>query len=883
MAKKIKKGNPITELVKGSIDYTISLINQAFRAQFPSQEYGPSCYVHEIFSDHVIVSEYGSTSKLKSDEYFKVTYSRSGDSYAFAARDQWEVVELAYQPQSAVSERKKQKKGQRFEERVDAPVMLLEAEEGKARRIRIDGAITANVVNGNNRRYPGAVLETAIAELRDHLNESAGQGRAIQVLGEAEHPSDKGGRPNLLETVTKWDDVSFNGQRVDLEGRILETSKGKDILTLMEGGVMPGASLRGYGEGKQVKEGSEKIFEVSELHITGFDLVLEPSFENAAQLLESQNNSSMEDDMDLLEELKKLLAEHPELFGNGMTEAQLEKLNEKQLKKLDESLRTALGVDANANIIEAVKGNADKARKFDESQKKAEVDAAITEATKDLPFGEKLNGMFIASMKEANLTSVESVKQFAESKRKEYGQLAAAGVLKGMAFDEKTRSIKMLGDVLELETGAPSYAVGSFKIVEAIQKTENRPVRDLRKAETKNAIYTLSLLERFDALYQHHLINESRMIEEALTTADLPLPYSVARAIIEEVGPDLVASGLFDVGTITSSPTKLFYEVTVPDSDGIDGTATNEVVTGGAEGSWYNLTKGRLAPDSVTVTSNPAGTTYVEGTDYVIDYSAGRIMFLTPGAIGANDVLVTYDYSGSRNGEMQPIQRMKTKLTSANIEAAADRLATQISREAIVFSRTQLGWDPVARTLANLIKIIRRKIDQGLFYSAYSSVKSIANNSTDEWTEGVTQDSLGELVRLIGDAKVIVANRFYRPDVVLMSLENAENLSNWEGFKRDGFPNAVLNAAGFAGSVKGLPIFASTEFPDSLIIVANRELVQHRVLEPMTIKGPYPTYDIAGGTGLLIAADQYYVEEFNTTNGLVPEKGAFIPVDAEGS
>ena len=778
----------------------------------------------------------------------------------------------------------KNRKGKKFEERVNAQISLLESEEGKPRRIRIDGAIRADVVNGNGRLYPSAVLDAAVAELSNHLNESAGQGRAIQVLGEAEHPSDKGGRPNLLETVTKWENVTFDGASVDLTGRILETSKGKDILTLMEGGVMPGVSLRGYGEGKSVKKDSGKVFEVTELHLTGFDLVLEPSFDNSAQLIESQNNSSLEDDMnELLEQLKQLLAEQPELFNKGMTEAQLEALNEKQLKKLDESLRSTLGIDANANIIEAVKANAEKARKFDESQKKAEVDSAIAEVTKDLPFGKELNEAFVESIKEADLTTPEAVKKFAESKRKEYGKLASKKLLVGMGFDEKTQKIKVLGDVLEEELGRPSYALGSFKIVEAIQKAENKPVRDLRKAETASEIYTRALLERFDALYQHFLIKESQSIEEALTTADLPLPYSVSRAIIEEVGPDLVASGLFDVGTIPSSPAKLFYEVTVPDSDGIDASISDEVVTGGAEGVWYSLTKGRLAPDSVVVTSNPAGTTYVEGTDYVIDYSAGRIMFLEAGSIGSNDVLVDYDTAGTRNGEMQPIQRMKTKLTSATIEAAADRLATQISREAIVFSRTQLGWDPVARTLANLIKIIRRKIDQGLFYAAYSAVKSIPNNSTDEWTEGVTQDSLAELVRLIGDAKVIIANRFYRPDVILMSLENAENLSNWEGFKRDGFPNAVLNAAGFAGSVKGLPIFASTEFPSSLIIVGNRELVQHRVLEPMTIKGPYPTYDIAGGTGLLIAADQYYVEEFNTTNGLVPEKGTFIPVAEEGS
>src|SRR4030095_8521176 len=111
-----------------------------------------------------------------------------------------------YQPQSKIAEGKKQKKGQRIEERVNAVVALLEREEGKPRRIKINGAITANVVNGHGRRYPKSVLAAAIGELNGHLNESAGQRRAIQVLGEAEHPSDKGGRANLLETVTKWEE-----------------------------------------------------------------------------------------------------------------------------------------------------------------------------------------------------------------------------------------------------------------------------------------------------------------------------------------------------------------------------------------------------------------------------------------------------------------------------------------------------------------------------------------------------------------------------------------------------------------------------------------------------------------------------------------------------
>ena len=899
--KKIQKGKPLEELVKGSMDYTMQLIRDAFRAQFPN--YGMNFYMNEIFSDHVIVSDWSSPSMLKTDEYWKVTYSKADASsspdgsaqreYVFAARDAWEIVELAYQPQTPspalpqMAERNlekgaKRKKGQRIEERIEVVAVLEEAQEGQPRKIRIDGAMTADVVNGNKRRYPSAVLKLAVEELRGHLNESAGQGRAIQVLGEAEHPSDKGGRPNLLETVTKWDDVSFNGEHVDLVGRVLETSKGKDILTLMESGVMPGVSMRGYGEGRNVKEGEEKIFEVAELHITGFDLVLEPSFENAAELFESQ--SSMEDDMnEMLEQLKKLLAEHPELFGKGMNEAQLEALNEKQLKKLDESLRSALGIDANANIIEAVKANADKAKLYDAMQAKTAVDAAITEATKDLPFGKKLNEMFVTSITEAGLTSVEAVKQFTESKRKEYSQLAAAGVLKGMGFDQKSKSIKMIGDVLENETGTPEFARASFELSESVRKHENRAKSAMQEhADSPASVYTQQLLERFDLLYQRQLMVESQILEEAELTTDLNLPYSVSRAIIEEAFPNLVAANIFDVGVIDTSPTRLHYETTVGET-GYTVEITDEVVTGGAEEIWYALAHGRITPDTVTVTSNPAGTTYVEGTDYVINHADGRIKFLTAGDIGTNDVLVDYTYSSIRNGEMAPIERVKTTQAYKTIEAAADRLADQISREAIVFSRSQLGWDAVARTMANLVRQMQRKIDQGLLYMAFSAVRAIANNSTDPWTIGTTQDDLAELYRLLGNAGVIVANRFYTPTFYLASITNADRLSNWDGFKRDGFPQTLINASGFAGMVKNRPIFTSTEFPDSLWITGNRELVQHRVFQPLRILGPFATYDVSGGTSKLVAADQYYAEEFNATESLVHEKGAFVPVEEAAS
>jgi len=282
------------------------------------------------------------------------------------------------------------------------------------------------------------------------------------------------------------------------------------------------------------------------------------------------------------------------------------------------------------------------------------------------------------------------------------------------------------------------------------------------------------------------------------------------------------------------------------------------------------------------VTSNPAGTTYTEHTDFVINYADGKIKFLSGGSINANDVLVDYGYSSIRNGEMQPIERVKTTLAFKTIEAAADRLADEISSEAIVFSRSQIGWDAVARTMANIVRQLQRKIDQGLLYMAISAVYSVANNGTSAWTSGTAQSDYQALVRLLGKAAVKVGSRFYQPTFYLASENNADELSNWEGFNRAGFPNALLNAAGFAGQVKGRTIWSSTEFPDTLWIAGNRELVQHRVFRPLSIKGPFPIYSTSGDVTRLVAGEQYYAEEYNATQALVPEKGAYVPV-TEGS
>jgi hypothetical protein len=872
MKKKLQRGKPLEELVKGSMDYTMQLIGNAFRLQFPYVEGGVNHWIVETFADYVIVKAYNS-SELKADEYWKVAYTRSGDAYTFAARDQWETVELAYQPQTAITESKK-KNGKRIEEAITpAQVHLLEAkdEASKTRRIRINDLMVADVVNGNKRFYSRDVIEAMVADWQPYLRESRGQGRLMILTGEVEHPSDKGKkRPEFLETVVRWDNLDWDGNRLNIEGDLILTSKGRDVETLMEAGVNPGGSIRGIGESKIEKVNGEKVEIMEWVSMNAADLVGDPSFINTAALQESINQSS-EDEMSL-EELLKLLKDHPEAF-EGITEAQIKKLGEAQLKALEENVRKALGIDADANIAESLKATADKARKFDQSTKQAEVDAAITETTKDLPFGKALNEAFVEALKNAKPTSAAQVKELAEAKRKEYGKFAAAGKLAGMGFDGRP-NLQVIGDVLEKETGTPEYARVAFELTESVRKHEMRAKRTLiLRAESPAAVLTEILLSKFDKQFQRQLLAESKAFEEAETTSDLNLPYSVSRAVIAEAYPNLVAANVFDFGIMDQSPMNIFYEVFAGET-GFSAAITDEVEALGAEDTWYDLAHKNIIPGTVVVTSNPAGTTYVEGTDFVIDYELGKIRAIAAGAIDANDVLVDYTYHATRQGENAEIERAKTTLTYQTITAEADRLADQITHEAIVFSRSQIGWDAVGRTMANLIREMRRDKDRRLIEKALAVALSVASNKTAAWD--VSDAVYLDFVKRIGEAKVKVINRFYTPSNVLMSATNSDYLSNWDGFTRDGFPNADLNAAGFVGRVKGLNVYETPEMRDTFNLVLDRGILMHRIYQPLTVKGPYPTYS----NGKLVAAEQYYAEEYNATLAPIGGKGSVVPTQA---
>lgn len=899
MARRIEVGRSLEELVKGSLEYEMDAAGRAFRARFGGLDTAPAWPV-ETFPAALIVRR--ENRENGPDEFWSVAYTKDGEDYAFAAEDAWEPVELAYQPRSQAAGEglgqmpmlaaeavtaapvtaptstpaKLRKGGRRFEEQAAGRVTLLESGGAGPRTIRAIG-ITAGVVNGNRRRYPADTLRAAVADLRGHLHESAGQGRLL-LLGEAEHPSTKGGRPDIAETVVKWTDVAFNEQtqQVDLTGHIIETAKGRDILALIEGGVFPGLSQRGYGRSVTRDENGGTVDEVTELTITGYDMVSEPSDPLArVTMLESEEQPSgseglsgaMEEDAMNAEQLAAAIRANPDLF-KGLVADEVKTMSEAQRAAIEKQLREALGAPPEADLGQALAEAVKAQKRLAELEKRQALDAAISEATQDLKYGDALNKLFAESLKAAKFDTPEQVKLLAEAKRKEYDAIAAAAKLAAMG------RVEVVGPVIETATGGewPEYAKVAFEFTESLRKRGEIKAWSALKPKNRNEEVAAQVLSRFDQLYQNNLLKEARAYDEATTAAGLSLPYGVSRAILGAVWPTLVATSLFDISTTDQAPVYVYYEE-YADESGKHVTVTDEHWTTDHD-AWVTLTHKRLQPGTVVVETTGDSGTYLEGSDYVVDYTNGKIKALSGGTLSNTTAYhITYHYDSLREGEGSAIQNGKMTLSRALMDIQADRLATQINNEAVVFSRSQIGYDVTARTLASLINEVRRRIDADIMYDALSAALGVSLNSGGTWTTAT--DPVIDFVSYLGVAKDKVSKRYYEPTGILMSSTRADAVANWDGFTAAGKrPDADLNMNGYLGRLKGLPVFQSTEFSDSYALVFNREMVFHRVYEPMSLQGPFQTYS----SGNLVDAQQWFVREYNGTLVPLNAKAAYVAI-----
>ncbi len=782
-------------------------------------------------------------------------------------------------------------KGQKIKESLPRAASLVEAEQGRPRFITAT-LMQADVVNANGRRYPAHVVREAVADAQRHLHESLSQGRAI-LVGEAEHPSDKwhlGAR--FLETIVVWKEIEFDedSKWVTGRGQMVENTLGRDAIATMEAQVLPGVSLRGYGESRIVEEDGMEIEEVIWVRFTGFDLVMDPAFQDAAvSVLENANTERQEMKIKQKNEagevvevevgltLDLLKKEYPDLVAALVTEGR-QAVTDDQKKKdaaaaqqqLAELVET-LGVDDAVDAASALQNTLAQLNILEAQEKARQIAEAVNKKAADLPYvqGHRESWLELvgkpATMEEAQ----ESMKRATAIMDRQAAELRLSR--QGFAGTQ----IQVLGPVIETEMDIPAYARAAFEITESMVKRgdwQNRQERQ-KKMHPRTAAFRDEYMARFYATNQHKLIAEARMWQEAMLTSQLDLPYSVMAAIMDEAYPQLVALSIFDVGVAQGNPERIYYEANFVGETGYDVTVSNEDVTSDHD-DWVSMAGKHVDFGSVVVTPNGGGTALVEGTDYVVDYLEGRIMFLsTGGSSNATIYDVDYTYNAARKGENVGIEKARTTLDYTTLNLTASRLAAEITDETIKFSQSQLGFNAVARTLRLLAKEIAKQLDANLLHNALSQALTVASNSGGTWVAAT--DPVSEFVEKIGVAKVKVANRYYEPTFVLLSATNSDRLANSDLFTAAGSrEDALLGANGFVGRVKGLPAFHTPVFTDGYVVVGHPEIIQFRTFGNAELKGPYPSYS----SNELIAADQYFIQEYNGFVSPIPGKASYVKV-----
>ncbi|MHB0976892.1 MAG: hypothetical protein ACYC1U_06830 [Candidatus Aquicultorales bacterium] len=764
--------------------------------------------------------------------------------------------------------------------------LILEARSDGRKTITFQEAMVGDAETANGRVYPWELLKAEALRIQAALAEG---GELDGVFtGEAEHPQNKPTwRPNILETVVKWTEVLINEamKTVGFKGVIANTEAGRDLAELADLGVKIGGSSRSQGLTEYRLIGGRDVEFVTEFILEGYDLVKDPAVGRARATIESLEGKEGNDMKLTLEQLR---TEHPELYESLVKQLEakvLEGIQAKNKAGQEAAIREALGLKEGDNVLEAIKTIAESQKKLTESQQKleaektaAEVAKAIDESTKDLPYGDKLKTQFVEAVKAAKPENPEAVKTVVETKKGEYDAIVAAARLESKGY-----GASFTGSVFEKETGQPEFAKPSFKLAESVERRypELRVPKEMYENSPAGRFAAL-VLEKFDKAFERELVNESGLVEN-MGTSDLNLPYSVARTIIREAVPRLVALNVFDAGVTDQSPTRLYFE-DYSDEAGVENAIVAEEVTFAAgDGQVQPLAHANVKRGTVTAVLH-AGGALVEGTDYLVDYGLGQVWRIPTGGIAeAGNIHVSYTYAAVREGEMAAIERGKQTYTYKTLEIEADRLAVQVSAECVKFARSQLGEDAQARAMAGVIRQVQTYIDRRLFSLAEFAVRRVTDNSGGTWSiaggGGLTFDKwLVTLERYIGIARTKVVNRYYEPNAIVMSASNADMVGNSERFRADGQNGtADIDASGYVGRLKGLPVFQTTELNDAIIMVVNRELVQHRVFSPLQLKGPFPTYS---ATGKLISADQFYVEEFNGTDTPKLEKGAYVLVTA---
>lgn len=207
-------------------------------------------------------------------------------------------------------------------------------EEDKAQPFRFSGiALKGGTESKNGRYYPKEVVEKAVNEAKDNLDE-------LRIM--VGHPEKNETSP--VPIVGKFLSIEFDEKgNVPFEAEIGNTSLGKDAQEALRANLWQDLSIR--AEGSMVKESVDgrKREKVTELHLRGLDFVIEGGIPESkvTKILSESGGEKIMTKAELLEvkEVQELLEETKTQIAE-MTERENEE-GEKKIKELETKLAEA--------------------------------------------------------------------------------------------------------------------------------------------------------------------------------------------------------------------------------------------------------------------------------------------------------------------------------------------------------------------------------------------------------------------------------------------------------------------------------------------------------------------------------------------------------------
>lgn len=172
--------------------------------------------------------------------------------------------------------------------------------------------VRAEKLNGNNRIYPEDIISKDAKRFNDELKKSG-------ISGQLNHPKIVGTELDKISHVITSISYDPKTKLGIAEAAILNTTKGKDLLTLINSNIKLGASMRGYG----TMGANNRVN--GDFKLRSIDLVENPSFGadtmiSKSNLIESGNVAFEEIEDDEIDEEKEKLV----ISDLGLTPKELE-------------------------------------------------------------------------------------------------------------------------------------------------------------------------------------------------------------------------------------------------------------------------------------------------------------------------------------------------------------------------------------------------------------------------------------------------------------------------------------------------------------------------------------------------------------------------------